>query len=92
MSDIPPVALCTRARAADVVLPIFIGGVYAMQSVIEAIASFKRALTAAELANLLAVSSDQIYALARKGVLPSFRVGNAVRFDPKAVAKSLDPS
>ncbi len=70
-------------------LPIFIGGVYAMQSIIEVIASSKKALTAAELANLLAVSPDQIYALARKGILPSFRVGNAVRFDPKAVATSL---
>lgn len=63
---------------------------FAKQSIIEVIASSKRALTAAELADLLAVSPDQIYALARKGVLPSFRVGNAVRFDPKAIARFLD--
>lgn len=60
-----------------------------MQSVIEAIASSKRALTATELANILSVTPDAIYALARKGILPSFRIGSAVRFDPKVVAQYL---
>jgi excisionase family DNA binding protein len=71
------------------VLPIFRGDVYAMQSVIEVIASSKRALTAADLASILSVTPDAIYALARRGILPSFRIGSAVRFDPKAVAQYL---
>ena len=48
---------------------------YALSGVSAQSRLLKRALTAAELASLLAVSPDQIYALARKGILPLFRVG-----------------
>ena len=48
-----------------------------------------RALTAADLANLLAMSKPSIFKLAAAGTLPSFRIGTSVRFDPHAVATWL---
>jgi excisionase family DNA binding protein len=48
--------------------------------------SFGRALTATQLASLLAVSKIVIYKLAKSNRIPSFRIGTCVRFDPKAVA------
>ena len=50
---------------------------------------FSRALTAKQLAAVLAVSKIVIYKLAKAGRLPSFRIGTCVRFDPKAVANWL---
>jgi excisionase family DNA binding protein len=50
---------------------------------------FGRAMTATQLAALLAVSRIIIYKLAKKGRIPSFRVGTCVRFDPRAVANWL---
>ena len=50
---------------------------------------FGRALTAKQLAAVLAVSKIVIYKLAKAGRLPSFRIGTCVRFDPKAVAAWL---
>ena len=47
------------------------------------------ALTAKTLAQLLQVSQVTIYKLAKAHKLPSFRVGTAVRFDPRAVAQWL---
>jgi excisionase family DNA binding protein len=47
------------------------------------------ALTAAELAQLLAVSPILIYKLAKANRLPCFKIGTCVRFDPRAVAKWL---
>ena len=47
------------------------------------------ALTAKTLAQLLRVSQVTIYKLAKAHKLPSFRVGTAVRFDPRAVAQWL---
>jgi excisionase family DNA binding protein len=44
------------------------------------------ALRARDVAELLGVSAQHIYKLAAKGLIPSFRVGTAVRFDPAAVA------
>ena len=41
------------------------------------------ALTAAQLATLLAVSRINIYKLAKKNRIPSFRIDSCVRFDPK---------
>jgi len=48
-----------------------------------------RALTAEELAKLLAVSRVTIFKQAAAGKIPSFRVGTCVRFDPRAVANWL---
>lgn len=47
------------------------------------------ALTAEDLAEKLQVTPTMIRKLAREGRLPSFRVGTAVRFDPKLVAAWL---
>jgi excisionase family DNA binding protein len=47
------------------------------------------ALTAGELAELLAVSRIMVFKLAKAGRIPSFRIGTCVRFDPKAVANWL---
>jgi len=47
------------------------------------------ALTANELAALLAVSRITIFKLARAGRIPCFRIGTCVRFDARAVATWL---
>ncbi len=47
------------------------------------------ALTAKELATLLAVSPISIYKLAKTNRIPSFRICSCVRFDPKVVAAWL---
>jgi excisionase family DNA binding protein len=47
------------------------------------------ALTANELAHVLAVSRITIFKQAKAGRIPSFRIGTCVRFDPALVAKWL---
>jgi excisionase family DNA binding protein len=49
----------------------------------------KRAMTAGEVAGFLAVSPITVYKMAKAGRMPSFRIGSAVRFDPRAVAEWL---
>ena len=46
----------------------------------------KTLLRADQVAALLQVSRWRVYDLARQGVLPSVRIGRAVRFDPDALA------
>jgi excisionase family DNA binding protein len=53
------------------------------------IASIKHALKAEELAEILSVSKITIFKRAKAGKIPSFRIGSAVRFDPKSVADWL---
>jgi excisionase family DNA binding protein len=53
------------------------------------IADFGRALTAKELAKLLNVSPITIFKQAKKGVIPCFRIGTCVRFEPKKTADWL---
>jgi excisionase family DNA binding protein len=53
------------------------------------IEGMKRALTAAELAAILAISPITVYKMAKAGRLPSLRIGTAVRFDPRAIAEWL---
>jgi len=53
------------------------------------IEKFDHALTAVELAKLLAVSRVTVFKLARAGRIPCFRIGTCVRFDPRAVANWL---
>jgi excisionase family DNA binding protein len=48
-----------------------------------------RALTATELAEMLTVSRITIFKLAKRGRIPSFRIGTCVRFDPHSVARWL---
>jgi excisionase family DNA binding protein len=50
---------------------------------------FECALTAKQLAAVLAISTIAIYKYAKAGRLPSFRIGTSVRFCPKAVADWL---
>jgi excisionase family DNA binding protein len=59
------------------------------QPLADRIERFGRAMTATQLAALLAVSRIIIYKLAKKGRIPSFRVGTCVRFCPKAIAAWL---
>jgi excisionase family DNA binding protein len=47
------------------------------------------ALTADELAKVLAVSRITIFKQAKAGRIPSFRIGTCVRFEPVAVAEWL---
>jgi excisionase family DNA binding protein len=56
----------------------------------EMIAQFGRALTAKELASITSMDKETIYYHARKGAIPSFRIGSSVRFDPKALCEWYD--
>jgi excisionase family DNA binding protein len=58
-------------------------------TVIQRLNAIERPLCAPQLAQLLGVSHVQIYKLAKKNIIPSFRVGYAVRFDTRAVARWL---
>ena len=59
------------------------------RSITQRIENFGRALTAPELAALLAVHVLTIYRLAKSGRIPCFRIGSSLRFDPRAVANYL---
>ena len=61
----------------------------ATSSLPDRIEQYGHALTASELAELLAVSRITVFKLAKAGRIPCFRVGTCVRFDPRAVAKWL---
>jgi excisionase family DNA binding protein len=56
-------------------------------SLADRIQNLDHALTADELAPLLSVSRITIFKHARRGHIPSFRLGTCVRFDPHAVAE-----
>ena len=45
----------------------------------------KGALTAKQLAAMLAISPKTVFKLAKAGRIPSFRVGSAVRFDARLI-------
>jgi excisionase family DNA binding protein len=55
----------------------------------DSIEQIDHALTANELARILNVHKLTIYRQAQAGTLPCFRVGTALRFDPRAVAAWL---
>jgi excisionase family DNA binding protein len=74
MNRIPGLARIARADASS--LP-------------QRIEEIRRAMTATEVAELLAVSPITVYKMAKAGRLPSFRIGTSVRFDPRAVAEWL---
>ncbi|WP_158788599.1 helix-turn-helix domain-containing protein [Granulicella sp. L46] len=50
------------------------------------ILSHKGALTAHEVADLFNVSCRTVHKHAKDGVMPSFRIGDSVRFDPLVLA------
>ena len=56
-------------------------------SIRERIASFRRGMKARELADILGVSEKTIFRQTQKGLIPSYRVGTAVRYDPKLVTE-----
>lgn len=58
-------------------------------NLIEQLEARSGAMKVAELCELLGVDDKHIYRMAARGKLPSFRVGDAVRFDPQEVAKWL---
>ena len=60
-----------------------------MEELPDRVASLNRALTAPELAGILNMHPASIYRLATSGELPHYRIGSAVRFDCRAVAKYL---
>ena len=53
------------------------------------IAGSGKALTAYELADLLSVSAISIFRLAKRGLIPAFRIGTSLRFCPAAIARWL---
>jgi excisionase family DNA binding protein len=58
-------------------------------TIVETLTNYGKALTADELAKLLGVSRKTVFKQAARGVLPSFRIGTAVRFCGPSVAKVL---
>jgi excisionase family DNA binding protein len=60
-----------------------------LMSLASRINAIHRALTAEELAELLQMSRITILRRAKRGSIPSFRVGSCVRFDSAAIAKWL---
>jgi excisionase family DNA binding protein len=50
----------------------------------------RTAWTADELAEVLSLSTKHIYKLAKRGRMPSLRIGGAIRFDPHATAVWLE--
>src|SRR5438270_12670950 len=60
-----------------------------LMSLASRINAIHRALTAEELAELLQMSRITILRRAKRGSIPSFRVGSCVRFDSAAIATWL---
>ena len=56
----------------------------------EQIASFGRALTVAEVSDLFGISEGMLYKQVRSGVIPCFRIGTSVRFDPQRLAEWIE--
>jgi excisionase family DNA binding protein len=55
-------------------------------SLIDRLSNVQRAMTADELADLLQLSRLTVIRKAKKGTIPSFRIGTCVRFDPRSIA------
>lgn len=62
---------------------------YHLKSLASRVRGMHGALTADELAKLLSMAKVTILRRAKRGAIPSFRVGSMVRFDPAAVSKWL---
>ncbi len=60
-----------------------------VQSLPDQIEGVGQALTAAELAELLAVSRITVFNQTKAGRIPCFRFGTCVRFDPKLIGQWL---
>jgi len=62
---------------------------YRLMSLASRIKAIHHAMTAEELADLLKVSRLTILRRAKRGTIPSFRVGSCVRFDPANISRWL---
>jgi excisionase family DNA binding protein len=62
---------------------------YALMSLASRVKAKHHAMTAEELAEVLNVSRLTILRRAKRGTIPSFRVGSCVRFDPANISKWL---
>jgi excisionase family DNA binding protein len=62
---------------------------YQLMSLASRIKAIHHAMTAEELADLLKVSRLTILRRAKRGLIPSFRVGSCVRFDPANISMWL---
>jgi excisionase family DNA binding protein len=62
---------------------------YTLMSLASRVKATHHAMTAEELAEVLNVSRLTILRRAKRGTIPSFRVGSCVRFDPANVSKWL---
>ena len=58
-------------------------------SIADQVEQSTHALTAPQLAELLAVDKATVYRMAQAGTLPCFRINSAVRFEPRVVARAL---
>lgn len=58
-------------------------------NLVEELETRRGAIKVADLTNILGVDDKHIYRMAARGLIPSFRVGASVRFDPQEVAKWL---
>jgi len=65
------------------------GTPHGIGSLPQRIECIQKAMTARQVAEFLAISPITVYKMAKAGRLPSFRVGTAVRFDPRAIAQWL---
>jgi excisionase family DNA binding protein len=58
-------------------------------TLIEILEDRKEALNVAQVAELLGISEKKVYHSVAAGLLPAFRVGKAIRFDPQNLADWL---
>ncbi|MGH9615255.1 MAG: helix-turn-helix domain-containing protein [Acidobacteriaceae bacterium] len=56
---------------------------------VELVEGRSEALRVNDIAPILGVSTQQVYKMAARGQIPSFRVANSVRFDPQEFAMWL---
>jgi excisionase family DNA binding protein len=65
-------------------------GAFPGQTLSSYIRNSRTAWTAEEIADILSLTKQHIYRLAKGGRMPSYRLGGAVRFDPQTTADWLD--
>jgi excisionase family DNA binding protein len=79
-----------EARAITRELPSLQEAVRELARCIGGIRGRLTAMTVEEVAELLHVSERHVYKLVQDGILPHFKVGKAVRFDPDKIADWLE--
>jgi excisionase family DNA binding protein len=71
--------------------PVKAGGIYlrSQGTIADQIESFKGALTARQLSELLSISAVSVFKMAKSGRIPCLRIGASVRFCPATIARWL---